>query len=495
MQRTLFAKLATGLFLLLCAICAVYFLISMAMTGYYVNRLQQELHRDLAESIVADRNLISEGRLDSDALRETFDFYMSINPSIEIYLLDLQGNILSHSAPPDKVIRNRVSLEPIKSFLAMEDPFPILGDDPRGNFRQKAFSVTPVPSMHTPEGYLYVVLRGEKYVELEQALSEGRVLNFSLLALICSLATGFAGGLIFLRMVVQRIEQLSALMRKFERDQFVVDPQYLPDTTSSGDEIDELGKTFNHMATTIQRRIEKDREQDLLRRTLFAQISHDLRSPLASAQGYLESLQMKWPTMSEEEKLSFIGISLRQIRVLETLVKELFELSSLDARDKELVIEPFPLDELLSDVIQKHALSAKQEGKDIQLSVAPEMPFAIGDVGATERVLDNLLKNAISFSPREGRIDVRADVSNGHIEVLVSDEGPGIPEADLLNVFEPFFTADKGTARHGRHAGLGLAIAKRLVELQHGSIEALPRTEMGGTTFRFHLPAYQGRKK
>ena len=156
MLRTLYAKLAFGLLVLLIAIGAIYTAITLTVTDNYMRQLNQEINRDLARNLVADRNLVEEGRLNESALKETFSLYMSINPSIEIYLLDNAGRILSYSADPGKIKRKFVSLEPIKTFLRMEDPYPLLGDDPRSHDRQKAFSVTEIPGKTTSEGYLFV---------------------------------------------------------------------------------------------------------------------------------------------------------------------------------------------------------------------------------------------------------------------------------------------------------------------------------------------------
>ncbi len=163
MVKTLYTRLAVGLFLLLLAVGLLYTFISLYSLREYNASVNQELHRDLAKNLVADRNLVSEGQLDRSALKELFALYMTINPSIEIYLLDLDGTILSYSADPAKIKRKQVSLDPIQRLMDDMSRYPVLGDDPRSHDRQKVFSVTPVPSADNPEGYLYVVLRGEEY--------------------------------------------------------------------------------------------------------------------------------------------------------------------------------------------------------------------------------------------------------------------------------------------------------------------------------------------
>lgn len=487
MPKTLFAKLAISLFFLLGTIGSLYAFFSFTVTRNYSGHLQQELYRDLARNIVAARNLVEEGRLDEKALKATFDFYMTINPNIEIYLLDLEGNILSHSAVPEKIRRQRVSLTPIMRFMAEDAMLPVLGDDPRSMTRSKPFSLTPVPVAEAPEGYLYVVLSGEKYDAAEAAIWVRYFLKMTGWALLSSLVIGLFAGIVMIHFFTKRLGKLASVMKEFEESGFVGDLRYASCAADPSDEINTLGIAFDRMADEIRSQIEMHRERDDLRRRLVAQISHDLRSPLASAQGYIQSLQMKQDTMTKGEKDQFLAIALKQILLLEKLVRELFELANLETKDKIIELEPFALDELIFDVVQKHLNSAEEGDKAIYLSTTQDIPFVYGDVGATERVLDNLLDNAIAFSPNGGRIDVRTSVVDGFAVVEVEDNGEGIAPADLPYVFEPFFISGKAK-RNGKHAGLGLAIAKRLMELQHGSIETISAPGRAGATFRFRMP-------
>lgn len=220
MLKTLYAKLSVWLVLLLTAIGLLYGLLSNYALHQHLQQLDQQLNQNLAQALVADRNLVKEGRLNEAALKKTFQIYMTINPSIEIYLLNLDGKILSYSADPSKIMRQSVSLEPIKAFLKMEKPYPLLGDDPRDHVRRKAFSVTPVPSMSKPEGYLYVVLRGEQYAEAERMARDSFLLQSSVWALVISLGVGLLAGLIVFRLLTRRLHLLSTRITAFESSDF-----------------------------------------------------------------------------------------------------------------------------------------------------------------------------------------------------------------------------------------------------------------------------------
>jgi len=486
MVRTLYAKLALGLLVLLIAIGAIYTTINLVVTENYQRQLNQEINRHLARNLVADRNLVEEGRLNESALKETFSLYMSINPSIEIYLLDKTGRILSYSADPGKIKRKSVSLAPIKAFLRMEDSYPLLGDDPRSHDRQKAFSVTEIPGNSGTEGYLYVVLRGEQYGSAETMARASYLLRMSGWAMAASLGFGLLAGLIVFHLLTGRLRRLTERMEKFAKHDGEEAAPQLP----KGDEVEALSFTFDRMAERIGQQIDQLQEQDALRRRLVAQVSHDLRTPLASMQGYLESLQMKKDSLSEDERDEFLRIALRQGQRLSRMLGELFELASLDARESQPQPEPFALPELIYDAAEKHRLKAESQGVTLSLSVSPDTPFAYGDLGMTERVLDNLLDNAIQHTPAQGTIAVSASSDDRMVSVSIRDSGPGIEADQLPHLFDPFYRGDSAD-KSSQHAGLGLAIAKRIMDLQNGTITAAKVEGGTGLAFTFQLPLHR----
>ncbi len=415
---------------------------------------------------------------------------MTINPSIEIYLLDRAGRILSYSADPDKIKRNHVSMTPILTLLGDMAAYPVLGDDPRSHDRQKVFSVTPIPAAEQPEGYLYVVLRGEEYDAAEFMARSGHFIEMSTWVVLISLAFGMLAGLAVFRLLTRRLTSLGKLVEQFEHAGMNHQPHqtWQQQHPVVRDEIDYLGVAFDRMSQRIATQIEQLQEKDALRRRLIAQVSHDLRTPLASMQGYVESLRIKRATLSAEEQARFLDIALDEGRRLSRLVDELFELAALEAREKQPQPEPFAAAEHVHDVSQKHGPEADAKQVAITVSGSPLLPLVFGDLGMTERVLDNLISNAIRYSPAGGTVGLMLSVHDNKLQIRICDTGPGIPDQDLPHVFEPFYRGDAGDA--SGHAGLGLAIAKRIMNLQGGTISAENRSD-GGAQFIIHLPLYR----
>ncbi len=486
MLHTLYARLSLALIGLFLVTGLLYTLITSAMTESYLQEITQHFNRDLASRIVADRQLVIDGEMDDKALKKTFSVYMDINPSIEIYLLDEEGKILAFSADPGKVKRKRVDLQPIQAFMDGEG-FPLLGDDPRSHERRKAFSVTPVPAGDMPAGYLYVVLRGEEYDNAEQAVQESYALRYSASAVAVSLGFGLLTGLLLFHWLTRRVQRLSQVMSSFQQSNFTEHEQFAKAYTGpGGDEVDRLGEAFDEMANRIIDQWGQLKEQDRLRRELVAQVSHDLRTPLAALHGYLETVNMKAEDLDETRRDEYLAIALNQSERLKRMVEDLFELASLDARETQPVCEPMPLAELVQDVIQKFQLRAQQAGVTLAWQIPESPPFVNADYALTERVLDNLIGNALDHVEQGGTITLAITRQDQAAVVSVTDSGTGISEDDLPHIFEPFYKNRKA-GKEGGHAGLGLAIAQRMVELQGGEI-SVANGEGGGACFSFMLP-------
>ena len=481
--RTLYARLAVGLILLLFAIGLFYVLVNTSLIEQQRHQISQQLHRDLAHDLVMDRNLVREGRLNEEALKQTFHDYMVINPSIEIYLLDLNGKILSFSADPGKVKRKHVSLVPIQGFL-MEQEFPILGDDPRSHDRQKAFSVTPIPSAEQAEGYLYVVLQGEEYDAVNAAVREGEIMRLGLFALLMSLILGVLAGLGIFYGLTRRLRELAQRMDRFRSSDFSQFTPVVDGANRSADEIAQLTHTFEQMAARIVTQISALETKDHQRRELVAQVSHDLRTPLASLHGYLETLVIKQADLTPAAQQEYLSIALSHSERLAKLVNSLFELAKLDAKEDLSHQEPFMLAELIQDVVQKYTLPA--EAKDLQLftQCRDGAVFVMGDIGLIERVFENLIENAMAHTSAGDTLTLATECEQDSVLVTVADSGKGIDAEDVPHIFDRFYQGG-GTQSDGEHAGLGLAIVKRILALHGSAIEVVSSPQ--GTKFSFTL--------
>ena len=472
MSRTLYAKLAVVSLVLFCALGVVYVALSIYTTERHFQEVQQKLNQDLAEHLVNEKILIADGQVDQTVLEDVFHMLMVINPSIELYLLDPAGAVLAFSAPEGSVVRKSVSLEPIGRFLNQET-LPILGDDPRDASGQKVFSVAPVrvPDL---QGYIYVILASEEYDSAAQMVFGSYVLRLSTGLGVFALLFVVVVALVSFHLLTRRLRQLSEDIDRFRRGKGRSDElSETPGILNEGDEIDRLAESFIRMSRVIDEQVEKLERTDAHRRELVANVSHDLRTPLASLHGYLETVVLKGPELSEKERQKYLAVALRNSERMRKLVAELFELAKLDAHEILPELESFSLPELVQDVVQDFKLSAEEKGVQLRASVS-------------ERVLQNLIENALRYTPKGGLVDINLRREEGGVRVAIHDSGCGIPADELPHIFERFHRVPQDGAEEKAGSGLGLAISKRILELHESMIEASSRLDEG-TTFTFHL--------
>jgi two-component system OmpR family sensor kinase len=233
--------------------------------------------------------------------------------------------------------------------------------------------------------------------------------------------------------------------------------------------------------------MEQIADTNATRRELIASISHDLRTPLASLRGYLETLMLKEKTLSAQERRMYLETAFRQGDYMSHLIEELFELAKLEEVGTDISPEPMQLSELVQDVILKFKLLAEKSEIRLQGQIMPDAPLVYGDIALIERMLGNLLDNAIRHTSRNGTITVSVgvDVERARLEVI--DTGSGIRDPDLPYIFDRFYRADKSRDPASGGAGLGLAIVRRIVDL-HGGRITVSSTVGVGTKFQVEFP-------
>jgi signal transduction histidine kinase len=186
-------------------------------------------------------------------------------------------------------------------------------------------------------------------------------------------------------------------------------------------------------------------------------------------------------------RAKYLEVLLRSASALRRLVEDLFELSKLDAADAAPAKERFSLSELAQDVVVQMKPQAQGQKVELEMPRPAGLHFTSADVGMVERLLTNLIDNAIKNTPEGGRVTVQLQAVPGGNRLTVSDTGPGIAPEHLPFVFDRFYIADRSRSRSKSGSGLGLAICKRIAEL-HGGTIGVENREQGGAVFFFALP-------
>ena len=287
------------------------------------------------------------------------------------------------------------------------------------------------------------------------------------------LAIGIALLLTFLlsRRILAPVKALTGAARQFGKGDFSHRVEY-----KGKGELSELASSFNSMAEDLER-------TERLRRNMVADVAHELRTPLSNLKGYLEAIS-DGVVKPDEATIKSLN---EEASSLSRLVEDLQELSLSDAGKLRMIVQPDDISRLIKETITVFQTKAAAKSLTISADLPAALPLVNIDSHRIKQVLYNLLDNAVAHSSKEGRITVTVREQNDKVYVSVADTGEGIPAEDLPMIFERFYRVDKSRARATGGSGLGLTIAKRLVEAHDGTIEVKSKPGQG-STFTFSLP-------
>jgi signal transduction histidine kinase len=484
-RASLHLRLSLVLLLLFAALAVATLAVFGHFSRNYQNEVMQRLNRDVATYIAKQHRAIGPDALDAASLAELFPYAMILNPVVELYVLDAQGVIVASGPMPGPgeapLAGRRVPLEPVRAFLSGA-ALPVFGTDPR-NGSSCVFSAAPLGDPARPIGYVYALLSSPASEAAMMAAGGSYGLTLAAASIVaCALFLAVSGLLLF-RALTGRLQNLADRVDRFA----VAGAAPPPRSTSAAagrDEIERLASAFDALAARIAAQVAQLEAVDRGRREAVLNASHDLRTPLAALQGYLQTLLLKSDVLSQEQTANYLSIAQRHAERLNALVEQMFALAKLDAPEAAPVRERFSIAELAGDVVQKFQLRASQRGIALAAAIDADTPPLEADIGLVERLLENLVENALKFTPAGGRIDVQvgtrpaADGQGRCVIIAVTDTGCGISPEDLPRVFDRFYRAGRadierreaGGPEQGG-SGLGLAIVKRIAQLHGASVE------------------------
>lgn len=479
LRGSLFWRISGSLLLILIVLGVAYVSITAYSARKYFMETTQRLNASVAEEMLHEVNPFENGEINAEAVGTIMHSMMAVNPSLEVYLLDTEGNILKYVVLDKKVRLKAVDLDPVRQFIHTGGKEFITGEDPRHPGGATVFSAAEVREDGQLMGYVYMVLASEKYEHISEALLGSYFLRLGTQAFVITLVAAFLLGLLLIAMLTSNLRKIIRTVKSFENGDY----QARIPVRGTG-ELSRLSRTFNQMADTILQNIEELREVDQLRRELIANVSHDLRSPLAVIHGYIETMVMFDDRLTPEQRKNYYEIIQRSSEKLKKLVADLFELSKLEARQVELNREAFNINELLNDSAREYQLLAGK--KDIEIrSNLMDSEMVVADIALIQRVVHNLLDNAVKYSDKGSVVELNAEEEEGVVMVSVVNQGREIPEAELPHLFDRYYRKESS---HGESTGLGLAIVKKIMDIHNGRIEVESGRE-GRTVFRFMIPA------
>jgi signal transduction histidine kinase len=307
-------------------------------------------------------------------------------------------------------------------------------------------------------------------------------LLLTMLTFAAILSVGF--GLLYAMPLSSRIERVRAGTQRIAGGELGSEVK-----VEGHDEVAGLAADFNRMARALEEAAERERETEKSRRDLVAAVSHDLRTPLASTRALIEALADGVADDPESER-RYLSSASRELEHLSRLVDDLFELARIDAGVLELTLEEASLHDMISDTISSFHPQAERKGVRLAGEILDDVDPVLANPPKLQRVLHNLVSNALRHTPPDGTVTLRAAPEGEVARIEVSDTGEGIPAEDLPRVFDRSFRGEQSRTRSEKEdapgAGLGLAIARGLVEAHGGTMDV--QSEPGyGSRFYFTL--------
>ncbi|OON40223.1 two-component sensor histidine kinase [Izhakiella australiensis] len=484
MKKITLAQRLTLVFALLLLGCsALTVWIQYQNRNRYSDAMIQNLSRNLATSIAQNRVLMNARGTEQTALKALFSQMMAYNPSVEVYLIDNKGNILADAAPAGHIRRQRISLTPLHQLLAGKT-LPVYGDDPRSVRRQKVFSATQLRVDGKPAGYLYVILQGEDYNQLNHDALSSALQHSMLWSVAIILLCGLIAGSFAFWWVTRPVRNLTRQVSQLDNhSQQLIERLAASPLPRQQDEVAQLRTAFINLARHISEQWTSLALKDDQRREFIANISHDLRTPLMSVQGYLETLSVKSHSLSDAERRRYLSIALIESEKVGALAQQLFELARLEHGVVTPQCERFSLPDLVQDVIQKFELPMTRHRQALRVEIAKPLPLVDADMSMIERVLTNLIDNAIRHTPDEGEIRLHIWNEAQQLVIEVADSGPGIAAELKATLFERPSISDASRRDNG---GLGLMIVRRMLQLHQGDIRLIDVPT--GACFRLFIP-------
>lgn len=485
-RRSFATRLTLVLALLLLGYGAFVALLGRHLAAEQEEESLQRLSRGLALHIVEHWPEIAAP--DRAAREALLAMLMTVNPGVQVYVLDASGQVLHYLGDPGMVQQHQVDLAAVRSFLE-GGMLPLRGTDPMGSGIPRIFSAAMLPAhpgQAGPPGYLYVVLDGRAREQVAGQIGPQRLRQGAALAALAGLLVTVAVGTFTFRRLTLPLYRLAARLRDYQRRSAgaAVAPGPPPAAAAGQDEVGAIDEAFIEMTQRIEAQAAREEQQVAAHREMMAAVAHDLRTPLTALHGHLEALASG--TANEGEgRARVLQTALAQSRKVSRLSQQLFEMAALQSTSQVLHRERFRLDELVTDAVQKFEFA--EDAPPVTLCGVPPGRLELdGDLHLVERALTNLIDNAVRHAPGPVRVSVRRE--GAQAEIVVEDAGPGLPGELHARLDRGASLRDPPIKRaSGGIGGLGLAIAQRVAVLHGGSLRPLPAPQ-GGTRLCLALP-------
>ncbi len=487
-HNNIFRRIGILIFILITCLSLVFIIVTYLSASYFFNATTQLLNKDVAAHIAKFTSPFEEGGINRHKADSIFYNAMVISPSIEVYFLDTTGKVIYYEAPDSAIRLWRIPLQNINKLISSKGESYTTAPDPKNPDQLKIFSAAEVYSHAKKLGYIYVILGGKEYSTVNELLFKSHLSSLVIQVFFIILLISALISLYYIRRLQRKYNYIIGVLNdylagnlqaRFRNDRY--------------DEFAPIILSFNTMAEQLSNKIKQLHNAESERKHFIANISHDLRTPLAIASGYTETMLEKTdeskPAGQQQKYLQLVNAKLKQV---EEMVMQLFELSRMEAVDFTPEREPFVFSEILQENVAAFQIAADKKRIQLACIGCEELSWVNADIKMMERVVQNLLENAIKNAPEEGRIRITLFRRNNLLSATFQNAGEPLPEAFIHKINNKENIGSPYARRNGK-TGLGLAIVMRILHLHGYDFKASSHPD-DGNSFTFTMDVIEANK-
>ncbi len=477
----LFSRILFLVFALITVLSLTFLLIAYLSVIHFYQASTQLLNKDVASHIAKFTSPFEQDSLNKKKADSVFYQAMVISPSVEVYFLDTTGKVIYYHGAPNEIRLPAIPLENIREYLSRDGQSYIKGPDPRDSSEPKIFSAATVQGKSGTLGYIYVILGGTEYRNVTHMLYKSHAGGLLLQTFLFILFATITLTLLYVNRLQRNFKKLIGVLRKFETGDLTA---RFPDNEKN--DFAPVTHAFNKMAGQLEDNIERLKKAEVERKDFTTNISHDLRTPLAIARGYAETLLLNLENndINQSKKSEYSKLIISNIQTVEHMVQQLLDLSQMESAGLNLEKQPFVFSEIVQELVHSFSLATEEKKILIECINCEYTAWIYADIHMMERVIQNLLTNAIKFTPENGQIFISLNKDAGELIFLISNEGEAM-SGPLLGWLEDNKT-DSSSSRPHNH-GLGLVIVKTILQLHNFPIKAEFKIDTGNI-ISFRMP-------
>ena len=463
-RLSIFRRITILVFALITILGVLFMGVTYYATTHFHLASTQLLNKDVATHIAKfaspfDHNGINKRKADS-----IFKNVMILNPSTEVYFLDSTGNVMDFYGPTKEIKLWKIPLANINKYITSKGQEYIKAPDPRDPSYSKIFSAAEVMSNSKKLGYIYVILGSNEYRNVSDMLFSSHISNLAIKAFIFIIVLSIAFSLLYIQRIQKSFNRMLNVLEKFQQG------DYTARFTKKNDEFAPVSHAFNKMADLLTYNINQLTNADNERKNFIANIYHDLLTPLSIARGYAETFLIKRDEISRKVLDEYVEMILKKNLQVEDMVKQLFEISKMESPEFKAKKEPFVLSEIVQETVNTFQLNALQKKVNLKCIQCQYHVWINADIRLMERVIQNLVDNAIKSTPENGEILVAIEVKNNDLIFKIENNGPLLTKDLLQWINNPENEYRLQMDKPG--TGLGLYITKKILYLHNSSLQA-----------------------